>query len=103
MTKLPMALAAALLEILALSARAATPYIDVQYRQDHGIRPFIPISMNGKSFLMMVHSGAGFYMMTTHKNAATIGLDKLRQTDSYGISVIGHVSLLGFVDKGFDV
>ena len=88
-------LALGLLLGLEQSLLAATAYVDLQYRQDHGTRPFVPVLMNGKPFLMMVHSGAGFYIMTTHGNAITIGIDKLQQIGNYGITSAGHVSPLG--------
>jgi hypothetical protein len=87
--------AAATLSFASQSATARITYIPIQYRQDAGTRPFIPAKLGGKTLLMMVHSGAGFYMMTTHKNARAAGLDKLTSLDSYGISAVGHVSALG--------
>lgn len=76
-------------------AMAKTVYVPITFRQDSGTRPFIPVQMNGKTFLMMVHANADFYMMTTHENAASIGIDKDGTQDSYGISSPGHLSNLG--------
>jgi hypothetical protein len=83
------------LSLASTAAEARTTYIPIQYRQDAGTRPFIPARLGGKTLLMMVHSGASFYMMTTHKNARAAGIDQLKSSDTYGITSVGHVSSLG--------
>jgi hypothetical protein len=70
-------------------------FVPIQFRHDSGIRPFVPVMMNGKPFLLMVHANADFYAMTTHANAESIGLAHLGKTSDYGISSAGHVSDLG--------
>ncbi len=77
------------------SPAANINWVPITYRQDSGTRPFIPVTMNGKPFLMMVHSNASFYVQTTHANAASIGLSSLGKNDDYGIDKDGHVSPLG--------
>jgi hypothetical protein len=77
------------------SVEAATSYAPVQFRTVSGIRPFVQVLLNGKPFLFMVHSNAGFYMMTTHANAAAAGVTNLENLDNYGISSPGHLSGLG--------
>ncbi len=74
---------------------ASIDWVTIQFRQDSGTRPFIPVLMNGKPFLLMVHSNASSYVMTTHANAATAGMTDLGKDASYGISSPGHVSDLG--------
>lgn len=73
-------------------------WVPIQFRQDSGTRPFIPVLVNGKPFLLMVHSNASSYVMTTHHNAAVAGLTNLGKEASYGINSPGHVSDLGFVN-----
>jgi hypothetical protein len=70
-------------------------WVPITFRQDSGTRPFVPVLMNGKPFLMMVHSNAGFYVQTTHENAASIGLTNLGKEANYGIVKDGKVSSLG--------
>jgi hypothetical protein len=70
-------------------------FVPIQFRHDSGIRPFVPVTMNGKPFLLMVHANAKLYAMTTHANADSIGLSHLGKTSDYGISSSGHVSELG--------
>jgi predicted aspartyl protease len=70
-------------------------WLPIQFRQDSGTRPFIPVLINGKPFLLMVHSNASSYIMTTHANAATAGMTNLGKDASYGISSPGHVSDMG--------
>jgi gag-polyprotein putative aspartyl protease len=85
----------AALTAAAAPAAAAISYTPIQFRQISGTRPFVEVSMNGKPFLFMVHSGADFYVMTTHANAASVGLADLQKTRNYGIASAGHVSDLG--------
>lgn len=70
-------------------------WVPITFRQDSGTRPFIPVLMNGKPFLLMVHSNASFYVQTTHANAASIGLTNLGKEANYGIVKDGQVSSLG--------
>lgn len=70
-------------------------WVPITFRQVSGTRPFIPVLMNGKPFLLMVHSNAGFYVQTTHENAASIGLMNLGKEANYGIVKDGQVSSLG--------
>jgi hypothetical protein len=70
-------------------------WVPITFRQDSGTRPFVPVLMNGKPFLMMVHSNASFYVQTTHENAASIGLSNLGKEANYGIVKDGEVSPLG--------
>jgi hypothetical protein len=83
--------------LMAMTAPAAAEitYVPIKFRQISGTRPFVEVLMNGKPFLFMVHSGAGFYAMTTHANAASIGLSDLVKEQNYGIVSGGHVSELG--------
>ena len=76
----------------------AIDFIPIQFRQDSGTRPFVPASINGKTFLLMVHANAKLYVMTTHENAANAGLAGLGKSSDYGISSDGHVSSLGRTD-----
>jgi hypothetical protein len=76
-------------------AATGISFVPIQFRHDSGIRPFVPVMMNGKPFLLMVHANAKFYAMTTHANADSIGLSHLGKTSDYGISSSGHVSDLG--------
>lgn len=88
--------AAAAFTSLAISpAVAAVSWTPAKFRTISGIRPFVEARLNGKPFLMMVHANASFYAMTTHANAASIGLADLKQSGRYGISADGHVSELG--------
>lgn len=73
----------------------AIGWVPITFRQVSGTRPFIPVLMNGKPFLLMVHSNAGFYVQTTHENAASIGLTNLGKEANYGIVKDGQVSSLG--------
>jgi predicted aspartyl protease len=77
------------------SVAAAVDYTPIEFRTVSGIRPFVRVMLNGKPFLFMVHSNAGFYVMTTHANAAAAGVDDLVAKDNYGISSAGHLSGLG--------
>ncbi len=70
-------------------------WIPLQFRQVSGTRPFIPVEMNGKQFLMMVHSNAGSFIATTHEKASDIGIKDLKKEADYGITSEGHVSPLG--------
>ncbi|MES3100554.1 aspartyl protease family protein [Sphingomonas faeni] len=83
--------------VMAMPAAARTTYVDIQYRQVSGTRPFIPARLGQTTLLMMVHSGAGFYMMTNHEHAKAIGLKDLQDAGKYGITSVGHVSPLGRV------
>lgn len=74
---------------------SAIDWVPITFRQDSGTRPFVPVLMNGKPFLMMVHSNANFYVQTTHENAATVGLTNLGREANYGIVKDGQVSSLG--------
>jgi hypothetical protein len=77
------------------AAEAGIAFVPIQFRNDSGTRPFVPVSMNGKPFLMMVHANAKLYAMTTHANAASIGTSDPGKNSNYGISSSGHVSSLG--------
>jgi hypothetical protein len=77
------------------AAEAGVAFVPIQFRNDSGTRPFVPVSMNGKPFLMMVHANAKLYAMTTHANAASIGLADPGKNSNYGISSAGHLSNLG--------
>jgi hypothetical protein len=79
-------------------AATGVSFVPIQFRHDSGIRPFVPVMMNGKTFLLMVHANAKLYAMTTHANAGSIGLSHLGKTSDYGISSSGHVSDLGRTD-----
>ncbi len=74
---------------------SAIDWVPITFRQDSGTRPFVPVLMNGKPFLLMVHSNAGFYVQTTHANAASVGLTNLGKEADYGIVKDGEVSPLG--------
>jgi hypothetical protein len=67
----------------------------MQFRQVSGTRPFVPIEMNGKPFLMMVHSNSGHFLVTTHGGAASIGMSDLKKDGNYGITSTGKASDMG--------
>ncbi len=52
----------ALFPAVGIQAIAQSPanidWVPIQFRQDSGTRPFVPVLMNGKPFLFMVHSNA---------------------------------------------
>lgn len=70
-------------------------FTPIYFRQVSGIRPFIDVKLNGRSFRLMMHSNASFYVMTNHANAETIEVPNLRKSANYGIDSDGHVSELG--------
>jgi hypothetical protein len=78
-----------------LKSVAGMSWVPITFRQVSGTRPFIPVFMNEKPFLMMVHSNANFYVQTTHANAASIGLTGRDKKADYGITKDGQVSPLG--------
>jgi hypothetical protein len=80
---------------VAMPVSAQIAYTPIHFREDSGIRPFIDVKMNGRSFQLMVHSSAEFYMMTDHAIAESIGVTNLKKTEDYGIDSPGHVSALG--------
>ncbi len=61
--------------------------------------------MNGKPFVMMVHSNAHFYLMTNHASAQAIGVDtsSLKKAAAFGITSEGHVSDLGRAETTLSV
>lgn len=52
-------------------AQAKTACVPIQFRTVSGIRPFLPVKLNGKPFLFILHANAGFYAMANHANAVT--------------------------------
>lgn len=76
-------------------AASRTSYVPFVLRQVSGTRPFVKAKLNGVPLLMMVHSNADFYVMTTHSNAALAGLRNLKSRSHYGIVTHGKVSELG--------
>lgn len=81
--------------VLHQTTLAEISFTPIHFRQVSGVRPFIDVLMNGKSFRLMVHSNASFYVMTNHANAEAIGVPNLRKSSNYGIDSDGHVSDLG--------
>jgi hypothetical protein len=79
----------------ALCASAQVNYIPLEFRTVEGIRPFVPVELNGTPFVFMVHSNASFYVMTTHANAAKAGVTETRRDADFGIDAPGHVSSAG--------
>ncbi len=79
----------------ALCASAQVSYIALEFRTVEGIRPFVPVELNGTPFVFMVHSNASFYVMTTHANAAKAGVAETRRDADFGIDAPGHVSAAG--------
>lgn len=79
----------------AMALKAQVSYCPMTFRQVSGTRPFIHVLMNGKPFLLMVHSNASFYVMTTHELATEIGVPDVRKTSTFGISAAGHVDAKG--------
>ncbi|KQM41151.1 retropepsin-like aspartic protease [Sphingomonas sp. Leaf10] len=77
------------------SVEAKTHYVPITYRVTSGVRPYVPVKLNGKPFLLMVHANAGFTVMTTHANAKTAGIVKLEHKGDYGITGTGVRSTLG--------
>jgi len=80
---------------VARAVPAQIAYTPIHFKQTSGTRPFIDVKMNGRPFQLMVHSSAGFYMMTDHAIAESIGVTNLKKTEDYGIDSAGHVSPLG--------
>jgi predicted aspartyl protease len=78
-----------------ISCGAQIDYVPLQFRTVEGIRPFVPVELNGKQFLFMVHANATFYAQTTHGNAASAGITSKAHDADYGIDKPGHVSALG--------
>lgn len=76
-------------------ATARTKYIPFVVREVSGKRPFVQAKLNGAPLLLMVHSNADFFVMTTHANAALAGLKNLKSRSRYGIVAHGKVSALG--------
>lgn len=74
---------------------AGIEWVPLTFREVSGVRPFVPVEMNGKAFLLMVHANANFYAQTTHANAAAAGLTNLGKESDYGIEKDGKVSELG--------
>lgn len=79
----------------ALCASAQVSYVPLEFRTVEGIRPFVPVELNGTPFVFMVHSNASFYVMTTHANAAKAGVSETRHDADFGIDAPGHVSKAG--------
>ena len=79
----------------AISAAAQVSYVPLEFRTVEGIRPFVPVSLNGTPFVFMVHGNASFYVMTTHANAAKAGVTDTRHDADFGIDAPGHVSSAG--------
>jgi len=79
----------------ALYASAQVSYVPLEFRTVEGIRPFVPVELNGTPFVFMVHSNASFYVMTTHANAAKAGVTETRRDADFGIGAPGHVSSAG--------
>ena len=76
-------------------AQAEVKYVPLEFRTVEGIRPFIPVELNGVRFVFMVHANASFYVMTTHANAAKAGVTLSRRDEKFGIDAPGHVSTVG--------
>jgi hypothetical protein len=79
----------------ALGASVQVDYMPLEFRTVEGIRPFVPVELNGTPFVFMVHSNASFYVMTTHANAAKAGVTETRRDADFGIDAPGHVSSAG--------
>ncbi len=77
------------------SARTVVSYTPIEFRQASGTRPFVHVKMNGKPFDLMIHANLALYVMTTHANAAAIGIGNLKKASNVGIDKGGHVSELG--------
>ena len=60
--------------ILPCTASAQVQYVPLEFRTVEGIRPFVPVEVNGTPFVFMVHANASFYVMSTHANAAKAGV-----------------------------
>jgi hypothetical protein len=80
---------------VAMPVSAQIAYTPIHFKQTSGTRPFIDVKMNGRSFQLMVHSSAEFYIMTDHAIATSIGVTNLKKTQEFGIDSPGHVSALG--------
>jgi hypothetical protein len=80
---------------LASPAAARLSHIPITYRETSGIRPYVPVTLNGTRLLFMVHAQNDGYAMTTHANAAKAGVTDLVQKGKYGITQTGKVSNLG--------
>jgi hypothetical protein len=80
---------------VAMPVSAQIAYTPIHFKQTSGTRPFIDVKMNGRSFQLMVHSSAEFYVMTDHAIAESIGVANLKKTQEFGIDSPGHVSALG--------
>lgn len=89
------ALLVAAMGAVCLSCVAQVEYVPVQFRTVEGIRPFVPATLNGTPFLLMVHANASFYVQTTHANAAKAGIKSRAHDADFGIDKGGHVSSLG--------
>jgi predicted aspartyl protease len=79
----------------ATTAFASTDWTPIQFREGAGIRPYVDVRVNNVPFSFMVHSNAGFYVMTTHANAQKAGVGSLESKGHYGITAVGDVSNLG--------
>ncbi len=80
---------------VAIPGSAQIAFTPIHFKEDSGIRPFVDVKMNGRSFELMVHSSADFYLMTNHAIAESIGVANLKKTQEFGIDSPGHVSPLG--------
>lgn len=88
--------------VLVLATNVALPRIataqlnrvPINYRNTSGTRPYVPVQLNGKHLLFMLHAGTDFYAMTTHANAAYANVTDLVNERKYGITKPGAVSSL---------
>ena len=70
--------------------------VPLQFRVVSGLRPFVPVKLNGVPFLFMVNADAIYYAMTIHANAAKANIGPLLlKKGKYGITTPGKVSPLG--------
>lgn len=76
-------------------APAQVHYTPLEFRTVEGIRPFVPVELNGTRFVFMVHANASFFVMTTHANAAKAGVAETRRDEDFGIDAPGRVSSAG--------
>lgn len=95
MLGMPVRALALLAACMAAATDAKTVHVPIRFRTVSGIRPFLPVEINGRPFLLMLHANAGFFMMTNHANAAAAGVTVPPSTSAYGIERAGKVSALG--------
>lgn len=78
-------------------ADARTRRIPITFRDTSGIRPYVPVKLNGKPYLFMVHANAALMAMTIHANANAANVTYLgNHHNGFGITTTGKTSELGY-------